>query len=297
MSTLPAARAPPPGPTSSSWKPGEGYEVQSVFIVRSRPKNTRAQTRSSKEVRGPRRGRASRWCRRGLFGAIWCGRGLLERCVECRRVHPCCAQSRHPLSLRPACSAGSTGRPAAAGAALPHAHPVVFAQGHAREALHQLAAGSRRLTTSRASSSRTRPTSSASRWTWSPRWRCSIPFDFFLEPYAETFPFGYEGAEKRDLAPYLVMFRGEPLFSEYLAAIPRERKRTIDFLVELNRSSSRDIKYLIRMEPGVQTPELTLTQAPPVRAATPPGCWCRCCGTWAWRRVSSPGISSSSPPT
>ncbi|MEO8019529.1 MAG: transglutaminase family protein [Pseudomonadota bacterium] len=84
------------------------------------------------------------------------------------------------------------------------------------------------------------------------------PFDFFLEPYAETFPFGYQGAEKRDLAPYLVMFRGEPLFKEYLRTIPRERKRTIDFLVELNARLANDIKYLIRMEPGVQTPELTL---------------------------------------
>ena len=86
------------------------------------------------------------------------------------------------------------------------------------------------------------------------------PFDFFLEPHAETFPFGYEGAEKRNLAPYLVMFRGEPLFKQYLGAIPRERKRTIDFLVELNLRLSRDIRYLIRMEPGVQTPELTLTR-------------------------------------
>jgi uncharacterized protein (DUF2126 family) len=84
------------------------------------------------------------------------------------------------------------------------------------------------------------------------------PFDFFLEPYAETYPFAYQGAEKRDLAPYLVMFRGEPLFKEYLRTIPRERKRTIDWLVELNLKLSRDIKYLIRMEPGVQTPELTL---------------------------------------
>jgi uncharacterized protein (DUF2126 family)/transglutaminase-like putative cysteine protease len=87
------------------------------------------------------------------------------------------------------------------------------------------------------------------------------PFDFFLEPYAETYPFGYQGAEKRDLAPYLVMFRGEPLFKEYLRTIPRERKRTIDFLVELNAKLAGDIKYLIRMEPGVQTPELTLTKA------------------------------------
>jgi uncharacterized protein (DUF2126 family)/transglutaminase-like putative cysteine protease len=87
------------------------------------------------------------------------------------------------------------------------------------------------------------------------------PFDFFLEPYAETFPFGYQGAEKRDLAPYLVMFRGEPKFREYLRGIPRERKRTIDFLVELNARLAHDIKYLIRMEPGVQTPEFTLTKA------------------------------------
>src|SRR5262245_19953036 len=87
------------------------------------------------------------------------------------------------------------------------------------------------------------------------------PFDFFLEPYAENFPFEYQGAEKRDLAPYLVMFRGEPLFKKYLRGIPREKKRTIDFLVELNLRLSRDIRYLIRMEPGVQSPETTLQKA------------------------------------
>ncbi len=87
------------------------------------------------------------------------------------------------------------------------------------------------------------------------------PFDFFLEPYAENFPFEYQGADKRDLAPYLVMFRGEPLFKKYLKGITREKKRTIDFLVELNLRLSRDIKYLIRMEPGVQSPEQTLHKA------------------------------------
>jgi len=85
------------------------------------------------------------------------------------------------------------------------------------------------------------------------------PFDFFLEPYAEEFPFAYQGADKRDLAPYLVMFRGEPKFKEYLRSIPREKKRTIDFLVELNARLAKDIRYLIRMEPGVQTPEVTLS--------------------------------------
>jgi len=87
------------------------------------------------------------------------------------------------------------------------------------------------------------------------------PFDFFLEPYAENCPFDYQGADKRDLAPYLVMFRGEPRFKQYLKSIDRGKKRTIDFLVELNLRLSRDIKYLIRMEPGVQTPEQTLLKA------------------------------------
>jgi uncharacterized protein (DUF2126 family) len=87
------------------------------------------------------------------------------------------------------------------------------------------------------------------------------PFDFFLEPYAEHYPFTYQGAEKRDLAPYLVMFRGEPLFKKYLKGVSRERQRTIDFLVGLNLRLSRDIRYLIRMEPGVQSPEQTLHKA------------------------------------
>jgi hypothetical protein len=41
------------------------------------------------------------------------------------------------------------------------------------------------------------------------------------------------------------------------------------------------------MEPGVQTPEETLTKRP-APAATRPGCWCRSCAIWAWRRVSCP---------
>ncbi|MGC1458642.1 MAG: transglutaminase family protein [Steroidobacteraceae bacterium] len=84
------------------------------------------------------------------------------------------------------------------------------------------------------------------------------PFDFFLEPYAQKFPFKYEEAEQRDLAPYLARLPLTPHFQDYLARIPRKEVVTIDFLVALNQNLARDIRYLIRMEPGVQTPEETL---------------------------------------
>jgi len=87
------------------------------------------------------------------------------------------------------------------------------------------------------------------------------PFDFFLEPGAEQFPFAYEPALAHELAPYLAMLPATPRFAECLAAIPREPCATANFLVALNQQLSRDIGYLIRMEPGVQTPEHTLTQA------------------------------------
>ncbi len=84
------------------------------------------------------------------------------------------------------------------------------------------------------------------------------PFDFFLEPQAEQFPFAYDALMLRELAPYLIKLELQPRFAAYLASIPREPRRTIDFLVELNMRLAKDVAYLIRMEPGVQTPEVTL---------------------------------------
>ncbi|MFT4195049.1 DUF2126 domain-containing protein [Ottowia sp.] len=87
------------------------------------------------------------------------------------------------------------------------------------------------------------------------------PFDFFLEPEAEHFPFDYAPLLKEELAPYLARAPLTPAFSKYLEGIGRGRQRTIDFLVHLNQRLQQDIRYLIRMEPGVQTPEETLTKA------------------------------------
>jgi uncharacterized protein (DUF2126 family)/transglutaminase-like putative cysteine protease len=84
------------------------------------------------------------------------------------------------------------------------------------------------------------------------------PFDFFLAPYAERFPFKYESNERRELVPYLVKAPATPLIADYLAAISRERCRTIDFIVGINQRLAQDIRYLIRLEPGVQLPEETL---------------------------------------
>jgi len=87
------------------------------------------------------------------------------------------------------------------------------------------------------------------------------PFDFFLEPDAEQIPFAYDPGALRELAPYLVKEPLTPRFAAYLAGIPREKTRSVDFLVALNQRLQRDIAYLIRLEAGVQTPEETLAKA------------------------------------
>ncbi|MFC4522681.1 DUF2126 domain-containing protein [Cupriavidus pinatubonensis] len=87
------------------------------------------------------------------------------------------------------------------------------------------------------------------------------PFDFFLEPSAERFPFEYDAGLAHDLAPYLVRDELTPRFADFVGSIDRTECRTLDFLVALNQRLQREIRYLIRMEPGVQTPETTLNNA------------------------------------
>jgi transglutaminase-like putative cysteine protease len=104
------------------------------------------------------------------------------------------------------------------------------------------------------------------------------PFDFFLEPQAEKFPFAYDPALNHELAPFQRKCWLTPKFSKYLTAIRKEflsetkrrtkqerleipeaeKPRTIDFLVGVNQRLWKDIKYTIRLEPGVQMPEESL---------------------------------------
>ena len=84
------------------------------------------------------------------------------------------------------------------------------------------------------------------------------PFDFFLDEYAEKYPFEYEPWLARDLTLFLDTESPGPRVKAYVKEIDRTPRRTIDFLVDLNCRVQQTVKYLIRMEPGVQTPEETL---------------------------------------
>lgn len=85
------------------------------------------------------------------------------------------------------------------------------------------------------------------------------PFDFFVEENAEYWPFGYDPDLAPDLACYLATEAPGPGLAAWVAAVPRERVRTVDLLVALNARLAREIRYVIRMEPGVMTPEETLS--------------------------------------
>ncbi|MEV0298809.1 transglutaminase family protein [Nocardia sp. NPDC050710] len=95
------------------------------------------------------------------------------------------------------------------------------------------------------------------------------PFDFFIEDYAEHFPFTYGAELSADLEPYLRPVDesaagagpGELVREWVRAHRPDGAPRTIDFLVEVNRVLREDVGYTIRMEPGVQTPDHTLRSA------------------------------------
>jgi len=90
------------------------------------------------------------------------------------------------------------------------------------------------------------------------------PFDFFVEAYAEHYPFAYSAALAKELIPFL---ETQPLTPRLAAWLERFRatlqpgESTVAMLVRLNHLLQSEIRYLVRMEPGVQTPEETLERA------------------------------------
>ncbi len=84
------------------------------------------------------------------------------------------------------------------------------------------------------------------------------PFDFFPEPYATKFPFKYEETLREELKPYLETAEATDRVRAFVDAIPLTPMGSVDFLVDINRRVQDVVGYVIRMEPGVQTPEETL---------------------------------------
>jgi uncharacterized protein (DUF2126 family) len=85
------------------------------------------------------------------------------------------------------------------------------------------------------------------------------PFDFFLDPTAEKAPFAYEPKLAVELTPFLRKDPLTPAFDLFLKAVDLTPRPTIEFLVALNLRVNRAVRYIIRLEHGVQSPEETLT--------------------------------------
>ena len=78
------------------------------------------------------------------------------------------------------------------------------------------------------------------------------PFDFFLEPQAEHFPFRYDPVLAHELEPYHRKLPITHRVGEYLRGIKSRLlsggnggPRTIDFLVGINQALWEDIRYLV----------------------------------------------------
>lgn len=88
------------------------------------------------------------------------------------------------------------------------------------------------------------------------------PFDFFVEKYAEHFPFNYTEQQAFELTAYLQPEPIGPLLATWMDVVQTEVVRPnvaiVDFLVAVNQRLQGAIGYTVRMEPGIQTPEETL---------------------------------------
>ena len=85
------------------------------------------------------------------------------------------------------------------------------------------------------------------------------PFEFFIEPYAENYPFAYARELEPALAPFLRVTESGPLLDALVARFAQSEGPLVSFLVALNQALANDIDYITRLEPGVRAPEETLS--------------------------------------
>lgn len=88
------------------------------------------------------------------------------------------------------------------------------------------------------------------------------PFDFFTEEEAVKWPFEYPADIREDLAIYMKPEPDCPALDAYMETVDKTPDQgTVDMVVGLNARLQQEIGYVIRMEPGVQQPDETLTLA------------------------------------
>ncbi len=85
------------------------------------------------------------------------------------------------------------------------------------------------------------------------------PFDFFLEKSAENFPVAYTKEQKEELAPYLEIKEKDADLLNWIKGVDQKEQGIIDFLVAINQKLNSSLNYTVRMEPGVQSCQETLT--------------------------------------
>jgi transglutaminase-like putative cysteine protease len=85
------------------------------------------------------------------------------------------------------------------------------------------------------------------------------PFDFFVEESAKSFPLHYSDALKNELLPYLEIKERSPKLLDFIQAIDKKPQDIIQFLVLMNTTLHHFLNYQIRLEPGIQSCEETLT--------------------------------------
>ncbi len=87
------------------------------------------------------------------------------------------------------------------------------------------------------------------------------PFDFFLDDRCKQAPFTYPPELLKDLLPFLDLedepLRGGPHLARFLEKLP-SRGDTVELVVALNREVNQAIRYVVREETGIWTPEETL---------------------------------------
>jgi hypothetical protein len=166
--------------------------------------------------------------------------------------------------------------------ALPHPHPQLLAQGRAGGAFHQLAAGSAGQLQRAARLSEADP-GLLGRGGPGRGDDGLQPLRFLPGSDGGEGPFAYEPKLAVELTPFLRKDAATPAFEAFLKTVDLTPRPSIEFLVALNLRVNRAVRYIIRLEHGVQSPEETLTLGS------------GSCRDSAWLLVQASGTSASPP--